>query len=119
MTRTSKQSTLHHAGPRRRLQPNDKRSTRTPNRASATLVRKLSHAKATGRRDQENRTACPVRASSILARGVVQVLFARLGVDAEQVVDQPHDPPRARSPYDACHLRACGPCSARSGGQHG
>ena len=45
MTRVSKQSTLHHVGPRRRLQPNGKRSTRNPNRARPTSVRTLSHAK--------------------------------------------------------------------------
>jgi len=48
MTKANKQSALHHAGPRRRLQPNGKRSAATASRASATLVRRLSHAKATG-----------------------------------------------------------------------
>jgi hypothetical protein len=48
MTKANKQSALHQAGPRRRLQPNGKRSTRNPNRARPTSVRTLSHAKATG-----------------------------------------------------------------------
>ena len=48
MARINRQTTFHQAGPRRRLQPNDKNSTTNPIEVSTTLVRKLVQAKATG-----------------------------------------------------------------------
>lgn len=48
MARSNRQIPFHQAGPRRRLQTNDKSNTRSPNEAHATLVRRLDHAKATG-----------------------------------------------------------------------
>ena len=48
MARINRQIPFHQAGPRRRLQPNDKSNTRNPNEAHATFVRRLDHAKATG-----------------------------------------------------------------------